>query len=61
MAKSGLLKHFVSKIDQFLAQFDKEHPGLSKSQLKEKAKYQRIYYLRDVANRPEEKKLPEGL
>lgn len=42
---------FVSEIDQFLQEFDKEHPELSKSQQKEKAKYKKVYYLRDTADR----------
>lgn len=59
MAKGKILTHYVSPIDQFINQFDKEHPELSKSQHKEKAKYSRVYYLRDVANRPDEQKLPK--
>lgn len=59
MSNKKLLRHYVSPMDQFLNEFDQEHPELSKSQLKERAKYQRIYYLRDVSDRPDDKKLPE--
>lgn len=60
MAKDKkILTRYVSPIDQFIMHFDKDHPELSKSQLKEKAKYSRIYYLRDVADRADEHKLPE--
>lgn len=51
--------NYVSEIDKFLNQFDQEHPELSKSQQKEKAKYKRIYALRDNPHRPDAKKLPE--
>lgn len=59
MSKSPILTHYVSPIDQFLNQYDQEHTSLSQSQRKEKAKYSRIYYLRDVADRPDKPKLPE--
>lgn len=59
MSKAPILKNYVSSLDKFLQKWDEEHPRLSQSQLKEKEKYARIYYLRDQANRPEEKKLPE--
>lgn len=59
MSKAPILKNYVSPIDQFLNQFDKEHPTLSESQRKEKSKYQRIYFLRDCADRPLKKELPE--
>lgn len=50
MSKKGkVLRHYVSPLDQFLAEFDKEHPGLSKSQKHEVNKYRRIYRLRDDA------------
>lgn len=51
-----ILRDYVSEIDQFLANFDKEHPKLSKSQAKEVEKYERIYFLRDTENRPESPK-----
>lgn len=40
-------KSFVSEIDIFLAEFDKQHPHRSKSQQQEIEKYRRIYALRD--------------
>lgn len=60
MSKGKMLTNYVSPIDKFLNRFDEEHPQLSKSQKKEIAKYKRIYALRDDANHPDEKKLPEG-
>ncbi len=54
MSKYPKLDHFVSEIDQDLQAFDKKHPQPSLSQQKEKEKYARIYYLRDVADRPEQ-------
>lgn len=51
-----ILRNFVSEIDQFINAFDKEHPELSKSQQKEIEKYNRIFFLRDKENHPEEKK-----
>lgn len=56
MSKQKIFTRYVSPMDQFINQFDNEHPALSKAQLKEKEKYARIYYLRDVANRPDEDK-----
>ncbi len=48
MLKNWLnLNFFVSKLDQFLMQFDKTHPKKSASQRKEIEKYARIYRLRD--------------
>lgn len=58
MSQNKVNREYVSPIDQFLTQFDRDHPHLSKSQQKEKAKYSRIYYLRDVVDHPDEKKLP---
>lgn len=61
MSKNKVQRNYVSPLDQFLANFDQEHPGLSKSQKKEIAKYRRIYHLRDDAERKEsDSKLPEG-
>ncbi len=54
MSQYPKLSHFVSEIDQDLQQFNKKHPKLSLSQQKEKEKYARIYYLRDITDRPEE-------
>jgi hypothetical protein len=42
---------YVSEIDQFLQEFDKQHPELSASQRKEKLKYARLNQLRDNKNR----------
>jgi hypothetical protein len=36
-------KGFVSEIDQLLLTFDTQHPELSESQKKEKAKHEHIY------------------
>lgn len=41
------LNFYVSELDRFLADYDKAHPDLSKSQRKEFEKYQRIYQFRD--------------
>lgn len=43
------LNFYVSKLDQFLTEFDKKHPNLSASQRKEMEKFERIYKLRDDA------------
>jgi hypothetical protein len=40
--------HYVSGIDQFLQEYDKNHPTLSKSQRKEIEKNLRIARLRDM-------------
>ncbi len=53
MAKNPIEKAYESEIDQFLHATDQKNPTLSLSQQKEKEKYARIYYLRDVADRPE--------
>jgi hypothetical protein len=62
LAVSGkILRNYVSETDQFLKNFDKDHTSLSKSQQKEVKKYERIYFLRDIENRPEDApKLWEG-
>ncbi len=62
MSEYPKLTNYVSGMDLFLQQFDREHPGLSLSQEKEIAKYRLIYYLRDVAERRESriKKIWEG-
>lgn len=59
MAKNKMLKHYVSPVDKFIFQFDRDHPELSKSQKKEIAKYERIYKLRDDPNAVDGKALPE--
>ena len=61
MSRQPVLKNFVSEIDQFLQEFDKQHPQLSKAQQFERAKYKRIYRLRDSSERPTQKpKLWQG-
>lgn len=57
MSKNPILTHYVSEIDQFLQGFDQNHPDLSKSQQKEKAKYNRIYLLRDQPNHSDQSKI----
>lgn len=52
MSQYPKLAGYVSEIDQFLQEFDKEHPKLTASQKKEQVKYQRIYALRDGTERP---------
>ncbi len=52
MSQQPKLSNFVSGIDQFLNEFDREHPKLSASQQKEVTKYERIYQLRDTEERP---------
>ncbi len=42
--------HYVSEFDQLIQQFDKQHPGLSRSQQREVAKARRIAALRDNAD-----------
>lgn len=44
-----LKKNYVSKIDQFLAEFDHKRPTLSASQKAEIKKHERIFRLRDQA------------
>lgn len=38
---------FESELDQFLKQFDREHPAKSANQIKEIEKYARVFTLRD--------------
>jgi hypothetical protein len=52
MSRQPVLKNFVSEIDQFLQEFDKQHPVLSPAQVQEQTKYRRIYRLRDTSVRP---------
>lgn len=47
LSKLFNLEFYVSKLDEFLLRFRKEHPKLSESQRKERAKYDRIFKLRD--------------
>lgn len=42
------LGYYVSELDGFLNDFDKNHPKLSASQQKEMDKYKRIFALRDT-------------
>lgn len=56
MSQNKTLKNYVSEIDQFLQAFDKRHPQLSVSQKQERDDYRQIYYLRDVAKRPDQPK-----
>jgi hypothetical protein len=49
------LTYYISKPDQFLIDFDKTHPKLSASQLREKEKYERIGRLRDEPSAPSAK------
>jgi hypothetical protein len=58
VSKPKILRHYVSEIDNFLTQFDQEHPERSLSQQKEVAKFQRIYHLRDD---PEYTEIPTPL
>lgn len=46
---------YESDIDKFLAQFNAKHPEKSQSQIAEIKKYERIFWLRDHAERKEEK------
>ncbi len=56
-----IVDDYVSEVDKFLKTYDKEHPELSKSQMKEVTKYQRIYHLRDGESvETEQKPLWEG-
>lgn len=41
------LTYYTSQLDEFLENYDKEHPKLSVSQRKEIDKYKRVYALRD--------------
>lgn len=49
------LEYYVSKLDEFLAKFDKNHPKPSASQRKEIEKYNKIFDLRDGKNLPAKK------
>lgn len=49
------LGYYESPLDQFLKKLDEKNPKLSASQRSEKAKYTRIFALRDNANYPEPK------
>jgi hypothetical protein len=47
VSRKPILKNFVSELDQFLQEFDHQHPILSQTQQKEVNKYRRVYKLRD--------------
>lgn len=47
-------KHYVSDIDQFLVEFNKQNPKLSTSQQEEVKKFTRIFRLRDNHEASEE-------
>jgi uncharacterized protein YnzC (UPF0291/DUF896 family) len=55
MKQNKKLTDYVSEIDNFLQAFDKGHE-LTAAQRKEKEKFRRIYYLRDVAAKPQDVK-----
>ena len=48
--KSLGLDYYISALDQFLTHFDTENQKLSPSQRQERAKYKRIFELRDHSN-----------
>ena len=53
------LTYYVSPLDQFLKNWDKEHPTPTSAQAEEAKKYQRIYALRDGSPTPfENSKIP---
>jgi hypothetical protein len=54
VSRAPKLTNYVSEIDQFLQEFDKQHPELTKSQQKEDKKYKRIHHLRDHTERTTE-------
>jgi hypothetical protein len=47
MAKQRIDKSFVSELDQFIQQYDLDHPEKSDSQIADFKKHQRISQLRD--------------
>jgi len=49
-------KKYISEIDQFLACFDQKQPQPSRSQQKEIAEYQNVFYHRDIKTTPSESK-----
>jgi len=50
MSKSSLKTAYISEIDTFLNDFDRENPGVSASQQAEIDKFRRIAALRDQAS-----------
>jgi hypothetical protein len=51
-----ILTNYVTDLDKFLQEFDKQQPKLTASQQKEHDKYKRISKLRDTEERSEENK-----
>ena len=47
MSSNPILRDYVSDLDQFLQEFNQQHPQLSQTQQQEVTKYRRIYRLRD--------------
>lgn len=47
------LNFYISELDQFLVKFERDHPKLSQSQLKERQKHDRVFALRDKSTRIE--------
>ncbi len=47
LIKKYFMPEYISQLDRFLYEFDKNHRVESKSQRKEKEKFCRIYNLRD--------------
>lgn len=41
------MRHYVSDIDQFLKDFDRNHPEKTESQIEEINKHKRVFYRRD--------------
>lgn len=50
-----LPQYYVNPLDQFIMQFDQQHPQRSASQLAEIKKFKRIDYLRDHARSSQKK------
>jgi hypothetical protein len=50
------LGYYTSELDEFLKNYDKNHPKFSASQRSEIEKYQRIYHLRDDPQAADPKK-----
>lgn len=46
------LSYYISELDEFLSEYDKNHPKLSASQRKEMEKYAKVYKLRDLPEPP---------
>jgi hypothetical protein len=47
VSSNPILRNYVSDLDQFLQEFNQQHPQLSQTQQQEVTKYRRIYRLRD--------------